>query len=185
MQSDDAADVPWELLTALRCWQVGIWVLSVHLDDVVAVVQICLGILVCKFIAEEFRQRLHLDLVDGLEIKPLGTAWNDEGLLLILLFNLYQQLFLCILVGLGLKPTLNFHILPDIILARHILVHLDILIIWFPDAVFHVQVLSILVGNFLGALNLSISLIGRAVDLSRLDLVLRGLDNNIVAVVIS
>jgi len=65
VQPDYATNVTRKLLSALSRRQVRVWVLTVHLDDVISIIEICLRVLVRKLIAEEFWKRLHLNLVDG------------------------------------------------------------------------------------------------------------------------
>ena len=58
------------------CWEISTWALSVHLDDTVPERYVSWGVLVRKLIAKEFRQALHLKLMDLIKIKPAAATWN-------------------------------------------------------------------------------------------------------------
>ena len=131
VQPDYTADVTRQLLAAFSRWQVRIWVLSVHLDDIIPVIEICLRILVWKLIAEELWKRLHLQFMDGRKVEPLGAARNNERLLLVLLLDLNQQLFFGILVSfaqMNIFCSINF---IDITLINIFIIHFSIIIFSF------------------------------------------------------
>lgn len=135
-----------------------------------------------KFITEEFRQRLHLYFVNGLEIKPLCAAGYDKWLLLILFFNFYQELFLSILVRFGLQSIVKIGIFLDVLFVCSTYFHFFIILL--SRAVFETLILPTWIEWFLS--DFSLSLISGAIDLTSLvgvlfnRVLLWGLDDHII-----
>ena len=109
MQTDYRANIARKALTAFWGCQIGSRLLSVHFYDGVAEVQIWDRVLVRKLAAEKLWQVLHLDLVDLVYIEPCTAAGNDERAtgvsshFLLQHHLLFQGLFICVIVGLGIS----------------------------------------------------------------------------------
>ncbi len=80
MQSDNTADIPWQLFAAFSRRQVRARTLAVHLHNTVSKVEVSRRVLVRKLAAEKLRQRLHLYLMDLVQLEPATAAGNDHCL---------------------------------------------------------------------------------------------------------
>lgn len=76
MESQDTADVASELLATLSAAQVGRRVLSIQLDDVVALLHEGQWVLVAVFAAKVLWQGLHFEFMDFVELEPSSGAWQ-------------------------------------------------------------------------------------------------------------
>lgn len=110
VEANDAANVPRQLLPALRRRQVRVLIFSVELDDKIAVIDVRLWILVRKLIAEELWQRPHFKLMDGRKVEPLSRAWQQDGLLRILALVQMLDLALSLVDDFG-----QIHLILDLV----------------------------------------------------------------------
>ena len=109
MKSNDGANVPRKLFSALSSREISVWVFAIHLDDQVTEVHISFWILMWILIAEKFWKSLHFQLMNDIKVEPLSATWDNESLFLILLFNLPNfrnflpvHLFICLVLSLWL-----------------------------------------------------------------------------------
>ena len=80
MQSDNTADITWQLFSALSRRQVRAGTLAVHLHNTVSKVEVSRRVLVRKLTTEKLRQRLHLYFMDLVQLEPATAAGNDHRL---------------------------------------------------------------------------------------------------------
>lgn len=94
MQSDNWTDITRQSFSALRSRKIIRWLLSIHFDYAISEIYVGSGVFVWKFAAEEFRQTLHLQLMDLVKVEPSTATGNDKSSVWVFLDTLFNELFL-------------------------------------------------------------------------------------------
>jgi hypothetical protein len=105
METNDTANIAWEILPAYGGRKIGIWTFSIKFDNVISVVKICCWIFMGELSTEELWQALHLNLMNSIYIEPCrATRYYKCGLRVFLLHHL---LHLFILISLCLSLVIS------------------------------------------------------------------------------